>query len=150
MKAGMNYYNYSDKDKGAIEVIVWGGVKNPGMYLIPEETSLVELISLTGGAADDKIYENFKFIRTKNKNPNLKTDSVLVLNYRDFFVFDEDKKDSTFSKPNPTLLAGDLIVFPIKPEEDFWDIAQRVTSVIILPLFTLATLIVTILNYIED
>lgn len=146
MKAGANYYNYSDKDKGAIEVIVWGGVRNPGMYLIPENTSLMELISLTGGAADDRIFENFKFIRTKDKNPELKTDTVIIINYRDFFEYDKKKTDS-LSKPNPTLLAGDLIVFPIKPEKDFWEIAQRVTSVFIVPALTIATLIVTILNY---
>lgn len=149
MKTGVNYYNYSDKDKGAIEVIVWGGVKNPGIYLIPEGTTLIQLISYTGGAFDDKIYENFKFIRTKDKNPELKTDSVIVINYRDFFEYDK-KKGPGISKPNPTLLAGDLIVFPIKPEKDFWEIAQRVTSVIIIPLFTLATLIITILNYVEN
>ncbi|MBN1632767.1 MAG: SLBB domain-containing protein [Ignavibacteria bacterium] len=145
MKAGANYYNYSDKDKGAIEVIVWGGVKNPGMYLIPEGTSLMELISYTGGAADDRIFENFKFIRTKDKNPELKTDTVIVINYRDFFVYDKKKSDS-LSKPNPTLLAGDLIVFPIKPEEDFWVIAQRVASVFIVPLLSIATLIVSIIR----
>jgi hypothetical protein len=146
IKTGANYYNYSDPDKGAIEVIVWGGVKNPGMYLVPEGTSLMQLISYTGGASDDRIYENFKFIRTKDKNPELKTDTVIVMNYRDFFIYDKKKSDS-LSKPNPTLLAGDLIVFPIKPEKDFWDIAQRVTSIFIIPALTIATLIVTILNY---
>jgi len=142
-KMGANYYNYSDKDKGNIEVIVWGGIRNPGVYLIPEGTTLVQLISLTGGATDETIYEDFKFIRTKDKNPNLKADSILVLNFKDFF--DKEKK-SNISKPNPTLLAGDILVFPIKPEKDFWETAARVTGVIVVPLLTLTNLILQIIN----
>jgi len=30
------YYNFSDKDKVNIEVSIWGYVKFPGKYLIPE------------------------------------------------------------------------------------------------------------------
>ena len=142
-KMGKNYYNYSDPDKGNIEVIVWGGIKSPGIYLVPEGTSLVQLIALTGGAEDERIFETFKFIRTKDKNPNLKSDSVLVLNFSEFF--DKEKRGS-ISKYNPLLLAGDILIFPIKPEKDFWGIAQRVTGVFIVPLLTLATLIVSILS----
>ena len=122
-----------------------GGVKNPGVYLIPEGTSLVQLVSLTGGAIDETIFEDFKFIRTKDKNPNLHADSMLVLNYMDFFNFDE-KKSKNISQPNPILLAGDIIVFPIKPEEDFWQTAQRITGIFIVPLLSIATLIITIIN----
>ncbi|MCX7834233.1 MAG: SLBB domain-containing protein, partial [Ignavibacteria bacterium] len=71
MKIGANYHNYSDKDKANIEVLVIGGVKNPGVYLIPKGKTLVDLLALTGGAVDESNYESFKFIRTKKLNPDL-------------------------------------------------------------------------------
>ena len=39
----MNYYNYGDKDKININVFVWGSIRVPGKYLIPQGTTLVEL-----------------------------------------------------------------------------------------------------------
>ncbi len=41
-KTGPNYYNYADKDKVNIEVSLWGYVKNPGRYLIPQGTKAID------------------------------------------------------------------------------------------------------------
>ena len=143
-RIGVNYYNLSKPDKFNFEVVVIGGVKSPGIYLIPDGTSLVEVVGLTGGSVDESIYDNFKLIRAKNKNPELRADTVLIVSYKDFF----DKDVTRISpKHNPLLRPGDIISFPIRPDKDFWDIAQRIAGVFIVPLFSLATLIVTILNY---
>lgn len=143
-RLGVNFYNLSKPDKFNFEVIVLGGVKNPGIYLLTEGTSLVELVALTGGSIDESIYDNFKLIRAKVKNPTLKADTVMVISYKDFF--DKDKTGS-ISKQNPLLMPGDIISFPIKPDKEFWDYALRITTIFVLPLLTAATLVVTILNY---
>lgn len=139
-----NYFNLSKPNKFNFEVIVIGGVKNPGVYLIPEGTSLVEVVALTGGAPDESIFDDFKLIRSKKKNPELKSDTVFVLNYNDFFDKDNTGK---ILNANPLLKSGDIIAFPIKPERDFWQIAQGIASVVIVPLITLASLIINILTY---
>lgn len=143
-KFGANYFNYSDPEKFNIEVVVWGGVRNPGVYLLPEGTTLVTLISLTGSATDESIYEDFKLIRTKQKTGTLKSDSAYVINYKD--LFDKEVKGA-INKPNPVLQPGDILVFSIKPEKDFWDYAQRIAGVFIVPLLSIGTLIISILNY---
>ncbi len=142
-KVGANYYNYSDVEKFNFEVVVWGGVRNPGVYLIPEGTTLITLISLTGSATDESIYEDFKLIRTTQKSGTLKSDSAYVINYKD--LFDKDVKGK-INKPNPILQPGDILVFSIKPEKDFWEIAQRVAGIFIVPLLTLASLTLQIIN----
>ena len=43
------YYNYSDPGDVTIQVHVWGAMRFPGLYEIPRETKLSELISLAGG-----------------------------------------------------------------------------------------------------
>jgi len=43
------YYNYSDPGDVTIQVHVWGAMRFPGLYEVPRETRLSELISLAGG-----------------------------------------------------------------------------------------------------
>ena len=43
------YYNYSDPGDVTIRVHVWGAMRHTGLYNIPRETHLSELISLAGG-----------------------------------------------------------------------------------------------------
>ncbi len=43
------YYNYSDAGDVTIQVHVWGAMRFPGLYEVPRETKLSELISLAGG-----------------------------------------------------------------------------------------------------
>lgn len=143
-KVNVSFYNFSKTDKFNFEVIVLGGVRLPGIYLLPEGTSLIELVAMTGGALDESIFDNFKLIRAKSKNPELKADTMMIISYKDFF---DKEKVGSFSKHNPLLKPGDIISFPIKPDKEFWDYAQRITTIFVLPLLTAATLIVTILNY---
>jgi len=143
-RMGLNYFNLSKPDRFNFEVVVIGGVKNPGIFLIPDGTSLVEVVGLTGGSVDESIYDNFKLIRAKNKNPELRADTVLIVSYKDFFDKDVTKLSP---KHNPLLRPGDIISFPIKPDKDFWDIAGRIATIFIVPLFTLANFVIAILNY---
>jgi len=43
------YYNYTEQGDITIKVHVWGAVRFPGLYEIPRESSLSELVSLAGG-----------------------------------------------------------------------------------------------------
>jgi hypothetical protein len=142
-RLGFNYYNYSNPSTENIEVYVWGGIKNPGIFLVPVGTDIVRLVTLTGGALDDRMYQSFKLIRPKNRTGNIKTDSAFVFNYQDFF--DSEKKGG-FAKNNPELQAGDILIFPLKPEKDFWETAGRISSIIILPLLGITSIILQIIN----
>ena len=43
------YYNYSEPADVTMLVNVWGTVRNPGLYEVPEHTTLSHLLSLSGG-----------------------------------------------------------------------------------------------------
>lgn len=118
LKQGVNYYNYADKDKVNIEVIVWGGIKNPGKYLIPVGTTVVDLITLAGGPVSEETIEYVKLIRAKNDSLNSQTDKVINLNYRGFF--DKERK-SYYKYVNPVMEAGDMVTLPLEEEMEFWD-----------------------------
>jgi hypothetical protein len=143
-RLGTNYYNYADPFKDNIEVYVWGGVKNTGVYLIPAGTDLFRLLTLTGGAPDESMYETFKLIRPKTTTGTMTADSAYIFNFQDFF--DKDKVGS-YKKSNPILQAGDMIIFPVKPGLGFWDWAGRITGVIILPILSITLIILQIATY---
>jgi len=44
-----SYYNYSEAADVTVVVNVWGTVRNPGLYQIPQGTTLSHLLSLSGG-----------------------------------------------------------------------------------------------------
>jgi len=47
------YYDYSDPGGLNIKVSVWGYVKYPGRYIIPDKSVINDLISYSGGISDD-------------------------------------------------------------------------------------------------
>jgi len=143
LKTGVNYYNYADKDKVNIEVIVWGGIKNPGKYLIPAGTTVIDLITLAGGPVSEETIEFVKLIRMKNDSLNTQTDKIINLDYRGFF--DREMK-SYYKYVNPVVEAGDMITIPIEEEKTFWDYFKDVYGYVI----PLVALIISILNFTKD
>lgn len=109
IKNGINYYNYADKDKINFEIGIWGYIKSPGKYLIPQGTTLIDLISLSGGPNSDAKLSDIRIVRAKNDSMNVKEDAVLVLNYYDYL---NGEKIQTGKKSNPVLLPGDIILIP--------------------------------------
>jgi len=141
-KTGINYFNYSDPGKINIEVTVLGGVKFPGRYLVPEGTNVIEILSLSGNVLQEETSDNIKLIRTTQQSGKLSDNNIITLNFREIF---KDEKLKSVNKPNPLLVHGDILVIPITPEKTFWDIFKDV-SLVITPLVTVATLIISIIS----
>ncbi|KAA0210394.1 MAG: SLBB domain-containing protein [Ignavibacteriaceae bacterium] len=141
-KTGVNYYNYADPDKVNIEVIIMGGIKNPGKYLVPKGTTLIDFLSLAGNPVDEELYRNIKLIRPENKEGELNVSNVKIFNYEDLF---DKEKSGSYSNINPQMQPGDIVVMQIKPDKTFWDYTKDVL-VILTPLIALANLIATIQN----
>jgi len=141
-KAGYNYFNYSDPGKVNIEINVLGGVKNPGRYLVPEGTNVIELLTLSGNVLHEETAENIKLIRTNKQSGKLSDNNILTLNYRAMF---EDEKLSSINRLNPVLVHGDILVVPMTPAGTFWDVFSDI-SLVLTPLLTISTLIVSIIS----
>ena len=79
------FYNYGEKDKVNIEVSIWGYVKYPGKYIIPQGSTLVDLVSYAGGPVVDAKLENIRLFRPKNDTLNITKDEMMVFDYNDVF-----------------------------------------------------------------
>lgn len=140
IKTGTNYYNYADKDKVNFEVSVWGYVKSPGKYLIPNGTSFIDLISLCGGPMVDAKLEDIRIVRLKNDTLNVKEEKIINLNYNDFLW---EEKISSVKKQNPQLYPGDIILIPGGPKFTFRENLTLILT-ILSTLTSLSVLIVTV------
>jgi hypothetical protein len=139
-KEGVNYYNYSDKEKVNFEVCILGNIRNPGKYLIPAGTTFIDIFSLSGGSTIDAKLADIRIIRLKNDTLNIKEDKVIILNYSDLL---SDEKIQNPRKQNPLLYPGDVILIPGITKSTFRENMSIILSSVSV-LTSIAVLLITI------
>jgi len=133
-------FNYGEKDKVNIEVSIWGYVKFPGKYIIPQGSTLVDLVSYAGGPSVDAKLDNIRLFRPKNDSLNISEDEMIKIDYNDIFWLDK----VTFKKNrNIIMKPGDILIFPGEPRLFFKDNISIILSVASV-LISLAILVVSI------
>lgn len=121
------FYDFSDPRYLNIMVNIWGYVKFPGKYYVPEQSKIIDLISYAGGPTPDAHLDDVRLYRQTDKGST------------DFIRFDiEDlmfnNKTLTNISALPQLKAGDIIVIPGEPRlylRDYISIAATVTSTLV-------------------
>jgi hypothetical protein len=102
MQSQGGYFDYSDPEAVNIKVSVWGFVKYPGKYVIPEYSSLSDLLSYAGGPTDDAHLDDLRLFRTKADS----TQELIKFDYDDLLWEDNLSKEIK----NPKLQAGDMVM----------------------------------------
>ena len=141
-QTGAGYYNFGRKDKVNIEVNVWGFVKFPGKYLVPKGTTMLDLLSYSGGPTIETKLEEIRLYRPKNDSLNISKDEIITFNYND--ILWEESINKTDRK-NITLIPGDILIFLQSRRyfsRDNINMAISISSVLI----SLAILILTIVR----
>lgn len=131
-------YDYSDPESINIIVSVWGFVKYPGRYTIPDRTTIMDLMSYVGGPTDDSNLDELRIYRL-DKNNN---EQMIPIDFNDLMW--EDNLKSKFRKV-PKLQPSDILVVPGEPRlyfMDWFSIGLSVFSALI----SLAILILNIQN----
>ena len=117
-------------------------MKNPGKYLVPTGTTVIDVLGLAGNVLQEETTDNIRLLRNSQKGEKLSDDNILTLKYREIF---KDALLKSVNKSNPILLPGDILIIPITPEKTFWDNFRDVSSVVT-PLITIGTLIISIIS----
>ena len=102
--AGSSAYSYSgtmgDKDQLRIYTQIWGQVRKPGFYLLPDDTDLLTLLSLAGGPTEDAKLSKIRIVRPSQDNGQGEVIWVNMKKYLDTGNYDII----------PMLKAGDTVV----------------------------------------
>ena len=113
---GGNIIDISDPKAVNIKVAVWGAVRSPGYYIIPDYTDVKTLISYAGGPSDNAKLQDIRIFRTGKDSTN----SIITFNYEDM-VWEKELK--TF-KAAPLIKANDILVIPTEQRYLFRDYLQ--------------------------
>ncbi len=130
-------FDLSDPSQINIRVSIWGAVNAPGNYMVPQSTSVLDLISLAGGPTDDAKLDDLRIYR----NGNDSTGAFIKFNLNELYS-KETKKDLVLP---PTLIASDVILIPSEPKmywKDYLTLSLSATTALI----SLAVLIVNLVN----
>ena len=97
-------YDYSDPEAINIKVNVWGFVKFPGKYIVPEKTTVNDLISYAGGPLENADLEKLRIYRPEKDSAHMITE----FNYNDLLWEKQVKKITLPPQLNP----GDYLLVP--------------------------------------
>ncbi|MCU0413364.1 MAG: SLBB domain-containing protein [Ignavibacteriaceae bacterium] len=128
------YYDYSDPDGLNIKVSVWGYVKYPGRYIIPQRSDIKDLISYSGGISDDSYLDEIRVYKVLPDS----TQQMLQFDYEDLWWNEDLKQDLSLYR----MEAGDVLVVPGRPRL-YWENYLTLGLSIVGVLLSLTTLIVT-------
>ena len=131
------YYDYSDPDGLNIKVSVWGYVKYPGRYIIPQRSDIKDLISYSGGISDDSYLDEIRVYKILLDS----TQQMLQFDYEDLWWNENLKENLTLYR----MEAGDVLVVPGRPRL-YWENYLTLGLSIVGVLLSLTTLIVTTNN----
>ena len=131
------YYDYSDPNGLNIKVSVWGYVKYPGKYVIPQRSDIKDLISFAGGISDDSDLDELRVYRVLSDS----TQQMMKFNYSDLWWNEDLSKNLKIYK----LEAGDVLIVPGRPRL-YWENYLTLMLSAVGVLLSLATLIITANN----
>lgn len=125
-------HRLSPKDK-LISVQVFGAVKNPGVYYIPDDTDLVKLLTLTGGTKDNSDLDEV-IVRKKDQKQWLGVSSN-YLNLKKGGAYEVEFTDLIKNESSGAELRMGNQDFVFVPERKSWisqDLSRSVTVVSVL------------------
>jgi polysaccharide export outer membrane protein len=97
-----HYIYLGEGDELLMNVQIWGQVKNPGLYSLPEESDIATLLSLAGGPTENADLSGIKVIRK-----GMERDSLFSVNLKKALLGGE--KEKTMLEP------GDIVeIMPSK------------------------------------
>ena len=132
------FFDYSDPEAVNIKLSVWGYVKFPGRYIVPDYSTLIDLMSYSGGPVDDANLDQLRIYRINDENEEI----MLSVDLNDLMW--EDELEEKY-RSVPSLQPSDIVVIPGEPRlyfTDWFGIGLSVFSALI----SLAILILTINN----
>lgn len=129
------FYDFSDPRYVNIMVNIWGYVRFPGKYYVPEQSRIIDLISYAGGPTPDAFLDDIRLYRQGFDD---KTEFA-KFNFDDLM---HGKNPSTNLETIPKLKPGDILIVPGRPKLYFRDYTTIITSLI----SATVSLIILILN----
>ncbi len=113
---------YLDGEKLLIRVHIWGEIRNPGSYMVPDNTNIVELISLAGGPTE---YADISKVRITHKNQSTNEKRIIKIDVNNYL-----KRNS--AKSLSPLKPGDIVYVPYNTKRTWREIINIIADIAII------------------
>ncbi len=112
-------YTYSgtmgDVEQLRIYTYIWGRVRKPGLYIVPDDTDLLALLSLAGGPTEDAKLSKIRIVRPSlNGGEN----EVIWINMKKF-LDTGDKSSIPVLMPGDTIIVSGTVFYGVAKVTDF-------------------------------
>jgi hypothetical protein len=87
-----------EADQLKIKTYIWGQVRKPGLYIVPDDTDLLTLLSLANGPTEDAKLSKIRIVRSTEEG-----EEIILVDLKDYM---ETANDNLI----PTLQPGDTII----------------------------------------
>ncbi len=103
----------TDAAKLKINTYIWGQVRNPGLYIVPDDTDLLTLLSLAGGPSEDAKLTKVRIIR-----PTEDGERVIWVNIKKYLETGNEKMIPVL-KPGDTVVVSGTVYYAFSKMADF-------------------------------
>ncbi len=88
----------NNESKLKIYTYVWGQIYKPGLYLVPDDTDLLTLLSLAGGPREDAKLSKIRIVR-----PTVNGERIIWINMKKYLETGDEKMI-------PIMQPGDIVI----------------------------------------
>ncbi len=137
-RVNQNYgasYDCSDPTGMNIKVSIWGFIKFPGKYLVPQNSTVSDILSFGGGPSPDAYLDDIRLLRTLPDS----TQEIYKFDYNEL-MFEKTVTSKQFK--DMIVQPGDILVLPGEPRLYFRDYLNLSINIVA----TLVSLSILILN----
>ncbi|HNW99851.1 MAG TPA: SLBB domain-containing protein [Candidatus Cloacimonadota bacterium] len=103
----------SNEEKLKIYTYIWGQVLRPGLYIVPDDTDLLTLLSLAGGPS-----ENAKLTKIRIIRPTSTSQKVIMVNLKEYMETGNETLIPIL-QPGDTVIVSGTIFYAFTRVTDF-------------------------------
>lgn len=103
----------SGSEKLKINTYIWGQVIKPGLYIVPDDTDLLTLLSLAGGPREDAKLTKIRIVR-----PTAQGEKIIWINMKKY-IETGDETMIPIMQPGDTVIVAGTIFYAFSRMTDF-------------------------------
>jgi hypothetical protein len=118
--SGSSAYSYSgtmnEQDQLKIYVYIWGQVSKPGLYIVPDDTDLITLMSLAGGPTENA---KLKTIRIVRQDFTTGSKEIVWVDMKKYIEKENEKVEIPILKPGDTIIISGTSFYAFSKVAEF-------------------------------
>jgi hypothetical protein len=102
-----------EADQLKIKTYIWGQVRKPGLYIVPDDTDLLTLLYLANGPTEDAKLSKIRIVRSTEEG-----EEIILVDLKDYMETADDNLIPTL-QPGDTIIVSGTVFYAFTRWADF-------------------------------